>query len=85
MHSSRMCTVRCSGRLGGGGAAQGGGFCLKGGGVSAQRVSGRRPLLPVDRMTGVKTLPCRNYVADGNERGVKEFICWLMMNRLGRP
>ena len=83
MHSSRMCTVRCSGRLGG--ACPGGWSLPKGGGVSAQGVSGRHPLPPVDRMTGVKTLPCRNYVAHGNERGVKEFICWLMMNRLGRP
>ena len=78
MHSSRMRTVCCSGRVPGGG----GGVCLPtGGGVSAQvgclsggvsvggggsqGVSARYPLCEQSHKR-VKTLPCRNYVADGN-------------------
>ena len=52
MHSSRMCTVRCSGRLLGMSAYGGG---------SAQGDLPDTP--PVNRIT-----PCRNYVADGNNR-----------------
>ena len=52
-------TVRCSGRLGGrGSVCLGGGVCL--GGVFA-----RHPPPWPERQTGVKTLPCRNYFADG--------------------
>ena len=65
MHSSRMLTVRCSGRPGGCLPAREG-VCP--GEVSAQggclAAGGGRP--PVDRMTDMyKTLPCRNYFADG--------------------
>ena len=51
MHSSRIRTVRCSSRLLGG--------CLPGGCL---------PDTPLwtEWQTGVKTLPCCNYVADGN-------------------
>ena len=52
MHSSRMHTVPCSGRLGGGG-----GVCL--GGVW------QTPLW-TEWQTSVKTLTYRNYVAGGN-------------------
>ena len=94
MHSSRMLTVRCSGRLWGGGGV---GVCL--GGVSAQMgclprggvswgwgvsaqggvciVGGvcRGGCLPntppwTEWQTGVKTLPCHNYVADGNKNTI---------------
>ena len=65
VHSSRMRTVRCSGRLLGGG-------CLPRGCVP--RVSPpptisdpRHPLNRITDRTGVKTLPCRNYVTDGNK------------------
>ena len=61
MHSSRMRTVRCSGRLLGVSAQ--GGVCL--GGVYPG-VSARPPTPRTESQTGVKTLPCRNYVADGN-------------------
>ena len=47
MYSSRMRTVRCSSRLSGGGLPGG---CLP------------DPPSHVDRMTGVKRLPCRNFV-----------------------
>ena len=68
MHSSRMRTSRFltvsqhAHALGRGGVSAGGGSAK--GGVSAQGVCGRHP--PVNRMTGVKTLPCRNFVAGGN-------------------
>ena len=74
MHSSRKHTVRCSGRLGG---VCLGGVCLGGlpRGMSAWGVSaGGRGLYPggvsqtplwTELQTGVKTLLCRNYVADG--------------------
>ena len=46
-------------------------MCLPDGmgwGVSVQGVSGRHTPPPVDRMTDTcKTLPCRNYAADGNK------------------
>ena len=74
MHSSRMRTIPCSGcHLGGAGVCWGGvclwGYLLIGClpmGLSAQGLSVRAP--PMDRMTDpCKTLPCRNYVADGNK------------------
>ena len=55
MHSSRMRTARCSSRLSAGAG------CLPGG--SAQMHTGMHP----PTWTGVKTLPCRNYVADGKK------------------
>ena len=59
-----MCTGRCSGRLWGRGVCLGG-VCLPRR-ESAWGVSGRRPLpLWTEWQKGVKTLPCRNYVADG--------------------
>ena len=61
-----MRTVRCSGRL------LGGGGCLPRG-VSAQGVTARGclpdtplPLRWTESQTGVKTLHCRNYAGDGN-------------------
>ena len=65
-----MHTIRCSGRLLGGVSDQGG-VCL---GVSAlngclskgclpRGVSTRQPREQNDWQTGVKTLPCRNYVS----------------------
>ena len=66
MHSSRMRTARLltvsQHALSRGGSLPGG--CLLGGGVSAQGVA---DIPPVDRMTGLKTLPCRNFVAGGNK------------------
>ena len=63
MHSNRMYTTCLSCRLGGGGYLARG--CLpRGLGVYAQGgthphcMLGYTPLLPVNRMTGVKTLPC---------------------------
>ena len=53
-----MRTVRCSGHLPGGGGVCPGGVYF--GGVPAVRP-------PVNRITDrLKALPCRNYVADGN-------------------
>ena len=71
MHSSRMRTVRNSSRLRGvsapGGVCSGGclhgGVSAPGGGISACTEADP----PMDRMTGVKTLPCRNFVSDGNQ------------------
>ena len=63
MHSSRMRTVRSSSHLLGGGVAARGGVCL---GVYPSMHWGRHPPHPwTEWQTGVKTLPCRNYVADG--------------------
>ena len=77
MHSSRMRTVRCSSRLAGevclpgGGVCPGGclpggclarGMCAPGGGVCP----GGCPCEQNDWQTGVKTLTCRNFLADGN-------------------
>ena len=45
--------------------SQGGGVC-RGGGCLPKAGVCQTPPPPVNRMTGVKTLPCRNYVADGN-------------------
>ena len=42
------------------------GVSVQGGGVSAQG-GGRHPLLWTQWQTGVKTLPCRNFVADGKK------------------
>ena len=70
-----MRTVRCSSRLLGEGVCLGacvslGSVCLEGGvggGVFAQGVSTQgKACERNDWQTGVKTLPCRNYVADGN-------------------
>ena len=44
--------------------------------VSARRVSARHPLVPCeqnDLQTGVKTLPCCNYIADGNNNEKQSF------------
>ena len=94
MHSSRVCTVRCSSCLLGEDVCPGGcrgvGVCLGNvcpgrgclprEGVSAQRghvCPGRgclpRECLPdtppwTEWLMPVKTLPCRNYVADGKNR-----------------
>ena len=82
MYSSRMRTVRCSGRLLGvstrgsvcprGVSAWGvsAGGCLPG--VSAQGVSAQRgfcqtPPCEQNHRQVLKTLPCHNYVADGND------------------
>ena len=77
MHSSRMRTIRCSSRLLGGMSTRGGG-CLPRGGLCLPGVCVCLPRgaclpggcladTPVDRMTDrCKTLPCRNYVVDGN-------------------
>ena len=74
MHSSRMRTVRCSSRLLKGclpGGLSVRGVCpgVRGGlsrGCLPKCMLGYTPP-PVDRMTDrCKTLPCRNYVADGN-------------------
>ena len=59
MHSSRMRTVRCSSRL------LGGGGCLPGGVCITACTEADIPLW-TEWQTGVKTLPCRNFVADGN-------------------
>ena len=83
MHSSRMLTVHCSGRLRGwgwGGFLPGGvypGGCLPGGclprrGCLPQGGSYPGECLPdtplwTESQTGVKTLPCCNYAADGNK------------------
>ena len=61
MHSSRMCTVRCSGRHLGGDVCQGGCLNRRGvcpGGVSAWGVFawGCLPDIPLDRMTDT----CKN-------------------------
>ena len=64
MHSSRMLTTRCSGHLlGGGGGYLHGSVCPEGG--VCLGVSARHPPW-TEWQTGIKTLPCRNYVADGN-------------------
>ena len=55
MHSSRMRTVHCSGRLGGGGSAQGG-ICLQGVSAWGCLPRGCTPP-PVDRMTENITFP----------------------------
>ena len=65
MHSSRMRTVLCSGRRGGGVCPGAGGICVCPGGVCLG-VSGRHPLPWTESQTGVKTLPSRNYIVDGN-------------------
>ena len=72
MHSSRMLTVRCSGRLLGGGVSAQGvcdqGVCVCPGALSASPggTSARSPP-PMNRITDrCKTLPCLNYVADGD-------------------
>ena len=57
MYSSRMCTVHCSSHLLGG-------VCPAGRG-SAQVHAGIHTPLWIEWQTGVKTLPCRNYVTDG--------------------
>ena len=55
-----MRTVRCSGRPGGV-VCMGGGLTAQGGGCLPATPQ------PVDRMTDTcKTLPCRNYVAEGD-------------------
>ena len=62
-----------------------GGVCL--GGVSAQGSVypsmhwGRNPP-PMNRMTGVKTLPCRNYVADGNNTNSPRDVLGLFDDRM---
>ena len=67
MHSSRMRTVRCSGRWGGvwGGVCLGGcmprGGCLPRGGGDCLGVDVHLPLW-TESQTGVKTLPFRNFV-----------------------
>ena len=72
-----MRTVHCSDRLWGvsasgvsareGVSAQGGGVSAWEG-VSAQGVPARHPPPPwTESQTGVKTLSCRNYVADGKK------------------
>ena len=58
MHSSKMRTFRCSSRLWGSGRG-GVGVCSRGG------VSARHPQ-STEWHTGVKILPCRNNVTDGN-------------------
>ena len=71
MHSSRMRTVRCSGRpwfVGGGVSACDGGWCLPARGVCLPGgcVCPQDP--PVDRMTDTcKNITLSNYVADGNK------------------
>ena len=67
MHSSRMRTVRRSGRLGGGrgvlclpSGVSGGGRLLCLGEVSAQGVYTPSPW--TESQTGVKTLPFRNFI-----------------------
>ena len=73
MHSSRMRTVHCSGCWGGGYPSM---HWVGGVYPSMHWVRGFLPIgvcpgegcLPaVKGTTGVKTLPCRNYVADGNK------------------
>ena len=77
MHSSRMCTVCCSSRLLGGGALPRGCLSMEAGlprGVSAQGMSAWRGAPPAPTPCGqnsqhtlVKTLPLRNFVADGKK------------------
>ena len=58
-----MRTVHCSGRLGGGvEVLQEGeeGVCL------GSLPAGRQHPPWTEKQTGVKTLPCRNYIVDGN-------------------
>ena len=71
-----MRTVRCSGRLLGGGGVwlwvSGRGGCLPRGCLAGGCLSGGGCLPDIHRLwtesqTGVKTLTCRIYVADGNE------------------
>ena len=96
MHSSRMHTVCCSGCLLGvclsGGCLPRGVFAQ---GVSAQGVCLPRGVSvwgclsrecladtpQIESQTGVKTLPCRNYVADGNDRigFISIRVCRLIM------
>ena len=59
MHSSRMRTVRCSDHLGRG-------VCPAGVGCLPRGESARPPPVLTESETDVKTLPCRNYIADGN-------------------
>ena len=90
MHSSRIRIVRCSSRLLGGvfpggclpggvsawggvyvcsegSLPRGGGVCVPGGGVC--------PCERNDGQIGVKTLPCRNYIADGKNVPTKHPKC----------
>ena len=60
MHSSGMCTVRCSSRLGMGVCLRGG-LCVCGGGVCLARWVYTYPL-GTESQTGVKTLPFHNFV-----------------------
>ena len=60
-----MCTVHCSGRVSGGGVCLGGVCSWEGGGVSA-----RPPW--AESQTGVDTLLCRNYVANGKNVTCKQ-------------
>ena len=62
-HSSRMRTVRCSGRLGGKGVCLGGGGCQPVGCLCTP------PLLPVDRQTPVKHYLSAITDGDGNDGG----------------
>ena len=60
----------------------GGGMSARGGGCLPRGcVSGSHPPPPgVDRMTGVKTIPCRNHVADGKNLGKN----WLSVHTVER-
>ena len=64
MHSSRMRTVRCSG-CPWGCLPRGWGICP--GGVCPGWLPATPPPLWTEWQTHVKTLPCRNYIADGNK------------------
>ena len=74
-HSSRMRTVRCSDCRGGVSAR----------GVSAGGIiSARHPLCEHnDWQTGVKTLPCQNFVADGNIFEMHWRVWGVFLDHLG--
>ena len=87
MHSSRMRTVCCNSRLGGGCLPGRGGLCVylgEGGVPGVVYPGGCLPATPppalwTEWQTHVKTLPCRNYVADGKYNGpLTRCIClWI--------
>ena len=77
MHSSRMRTVRCSAHLLGG-------VCSGGGCLPRGCLSGSVKHAPwTESQTGVKRLPCRNYVADGKKvSNVPRKKAWFWKGKL---
>ena len=87
MHSSRegtthLLTISQLALCRRGVSAQGGfcwGGCLPRGGVCL-RVCGRPPPQRTEWQTGVKTLPCRNFVANGNYHYFEAYLLELFTN-----